>query len=191
MTQQSTIIDGVDYGPLAQLAGTWVGEKGLDVSPASDGSADNEPYSDELSFTPLGSVTNAGEQVLVSMRYHHVVRRLCDGEIFHDQIGHWIYEPATSLLMHSISIPRGVTLLAGGGIETRGDETIYTVSAEEGSETFGISQSPFMTEKARTKAYRMQVTVSGDSLTYAQRTSLYIYGKDFEHTDESRLRRAG
>lgn len=189
MTNQSTIIDGVDYGPLALLAGAWVGNKGLDVSPAPDGGTDNEPYSDELTFLPLGDVTNADEQVLVSMRYHHVVRRLCDNEVFHDQIGHWIYEPATGLLMHSISIPRGVTLLAGGSIETDGTTTIFQVSADEGSDTFGIIQSPFMKEKARTKAYRMQLTLSGDSLTYSQCTSLHIYGKDFEHTDESLLTR--
>lgn len=190
MEQQSTLIDGIDYGPLALLAGTWKGEKGLDVSPTADGGADNEPYADELSFAPLGSVTNAGEQTLVSMRYHHIVRRLSDGAVFHDQIGHWIYEPETGLLMHSISIPRGVTLLAGGGIESNAEGAVFTVSAEEGSATFGISQSPFMAEKARTKAYRMQICLKGDTLQYNQCTSLHIYGRDFEHTDESVLRRA-
>jgi hypothetical protein len=189
MTQQDTIIDGVNYGPLACLIGTWVGEKGLDVSPAADGSAENEPYSDELSFTPLGSVTNACKQQLVSMRYQHIVKRLSDGAVFHDQIGHWIWEPATGLVMHSISIPRGVTLLAGGDVRAADGEMVFSVSAEEGSETYGINQSAFMAGNARTKAYKMQVRVAGDTLSYAQATSLHIYGKDFEHTDKSTLTR--
>ena len=33
----TTVIDGVDYGPLHQLIGSWRGEKGLDVSPEQDG----------------------------------------------------------------------------------------------------------------------------------------------------------
>jgi hypothetical protein len=28
-----TTIDGVDYGPLFGLAGTWRGDKGMDVAP--------------------------------------------------------------------------------------------------------------------------------------------------------------
>lgn len=189
MTERNTTIDGVDYGPLASLAGNWAGKKGLDVSPAPDGGTENSPYSDALSFTPVGSLTNASEQHLVAMRYHHVVTRLSDGEVFHDQIGHWIFEPASGLLMHSISIPRGVTLLAGGKVHTKDGETVYSVSAEAGAETFGITQSPFMAEKARTKAYRMQICVKGNTLSYSQCTSLYIYGKDFEHSDESTLNR--
>jgi hypothetical protein len=27
------IIDGIDYGPLAQLLGKWVGDKGIDKAP--------------------------------------------------------------------------------------------------------------------------------------------------------------
>lgn len=188
--KETTIIDAIDYGPLAVLVGTWVGVKGLDVSPAPDGSSENSPYSDELSFTPMSSLCNANEQQLVAMRYHHIVKRLADDEVFHDQIGHWMYESKTGLLMHSISIPRGVTLLAGGEVQNKDGATVFNVSATEGSETFGITQSPFMAEKARTKAYRMQVSVSNDTLTYAQTTSLYIYGKDFEHSDDSMLKRA-
>ena len=32
-----TVIDGVDYGPLAALIGVWKGDKGVDRAPEPDG----------------------------------------------------------------------------------------------------------------------------------------------------------
>jgi hypothetical protein len=31
------IIDGLDYGPIGALVGTWVGDKGVDTSPEPGG----------------------------------------------------------------------------------------------------------------------------------------------------------
>ena len=56
----STIIDGVDYGPLHQLIGTWWGGKGLDVSPEPDGT-DKHAFYDQIVFTPAGAAENAEE----------------------------------------------------------------------------------------------------------------------------------
>ena len=184
----STIINGVDYGPLHQLIGSWRGERGLDVAPEPDGT-DKEAYYDEITFTPSGPAENAEEQNLVSLRYHQVVRKRKNGRIFHDQIGHWIFEPTTGSVVHSLSIPRAVCLLAGGGVEQNGDETIFNVEAKAGSESFGIAQSPFMLEKARTTAFSMTLIVAGDSLRYTETTSLEIYGRSFAHTDNCELQR--
>ena len=107
-------IDGVDYGPLRALIGKWIGERGVDVAPDSDGEQDRTEFIDEIEFVPSGPAENAEEQELVSLRYRHVVRKKENGKIFHDQIGHWIYEPETGLIMHSLTIPRAVVLLAGG-----------------------------------------------------------------------------
>ena len=183
----NSTIDGVDYGPLAQLLGKWIGQKGLDVAPDNNADPDNSAFIDELTFTVSGPAENAEEQNLVSVRYHHLVRKRANGLIFHDQIGHWIYEPSTKLLMHSLTIPRAVCLLAGGGITQNGAETVFEVEAKTGSETFGIVQSPFMLEKAKTTAFHNRLSVNGNSMKYAETTSLHIYGKDFEHTDESEL----
>ena len=153
----STVINGVDYGPLAQLLGKWVGSRGVDVAPDNQAKIDKSAFTDEMMFTPSGPAVNAEEQELVSIKYHHIVRRSENGCIFHDQIGHWIYEPSTNLVMHSLSIPRGLTLLAGGKLSSESNETIFSVKAELGSETFGIAQSPFMMEKAKTKAFEMEI----------------------------------
>ena len=185
----STTIDRIDYGPLHQLLGKWVGVDGMDNAPDADANPDHSPYSDELTFTLAGRAENAEEQELVAVRYHHLVRKQENGLIFHDQIGHWIYEPSTGLIIHSLTIPRAVCVLAGGTMTQQDDETTFDVKAKAGSDTFGIVQSPFMMEKAKTKAFHMILNVKGNTLTYEETTSLHIYGKDFEHTDKSILKR--
>jgi len=185
----NTIIDGIDYGPLAQLLGKWVGDKGLDNAPDNKADPDISPFTDELTFTVSGRSENAEEQELVSVKYHHVVRKQENGLIFHDQIGHWIYEHSTGLIMHSLTIPRAVCLLAGGSVTQNDDEYVFDVKSNTGSETFGIVQSPFMAEKAKTKAFHMRMVVEGNILSYEETTSLFIYGKDFEHVDKSSLMR--
>ena len=110
------LIDGVDYGPLTQLLGKWIGQKGLDIAPNADAAPDKNSYIDELTVTTAGPAENAEEQQLVAVKYHHVVRKQESGHIFHDQIGHWIFEPSTGMIMHSLTIPRGVCLLAGGNV---------------------------------------------------------------------------
>ena len=185
----SSIIDGIDYGPLAQLLGKWIGNKGLDVAPDANANPDESLFTDEMVFTVAGAAENAEEQELVAVRYHHVVRKNENGLIFHDQIGHWIYEPATGAIMHSLTIPRAVCVLAGGQYQNDAEESVFEVKAIAGSETYGIVQSPFMFEKAKTTAFQMKLSVIGNELKYREVTSLYIYGKDFEHVDESTLHR--
>lgn len=184
----NTTIDGIDYGPLAQLIGNWIGNRGLDKAPEPDGE-EVSAYTDELTFTAAGNADNADEQDLVALRYHHLVRKNDNGLIFHDQIGHWLFEPATGLVMHSLTIPRGVVVLAGGTLSRDGDSCTFDVKAEAGSDSFGIVQSPFMLEKAKTKAFQMTLTVNGDDLSYKETTFLHIYGKDFDHVDYSQMKR--
>ncbi len=186
----NTIIDGVDYGPLAQLIGRWVGNKGLDNAPDNQANPDKTAFQDELIFIPCGPAENAEEQQLVSVRYHHRVRKLENGRIFHDQIGHWIYEKSTQTIMHSLTIPRGVCVLAGGTFRQEADQSaVFAVKADAESPDYGIVQSPFMLEKAKTLAFEMTMKVRADCLSYHEITTLYIYGKHFEHTDQSELSR--
>ena len=91
--------------------------------------------------------------------------------------------------MYSLSIPRAVAVLAGGTLQQSGDTTVFDVQATQGSDSFGIVQSPFMLEKAKTTAFRMALQISGDELSYEMTTSLAIYGREFEHTDGATLQR--
>ena len=91
--------------------------------------------------------------------------------------------------MHSLTIPRAVALLAGGQLVESESGWTANVKATAGDDTFGIVQSPFMNEKAKTKAFEMSLTVEGDVLTYEETTYLHIYGSDFDHKDTSTLRK--
>lgn len=185
----NTVIDGVDYGPLYQLIGKWIGDKGLDIAPDAECNQDKSAYIDEITFLPSGPAENAEEQQLVSIRYRHVVRKKSTRNIFHDQIGHWLYEAETGLVMHSLSIPRGVCILAGGSITEDQNGTHIDVEANTNNKDFGILQSPFMNKKAKTNSFSMSMSVNGSELSYKETMLLDIYGKTFEHVDKSTLQK--
>ena len=179
----------IDYGPLAGLVGTWTGDKGMDISPEPDGTEEN-PYFETIVFEAEGEVKNAEEQVLAIVRYHQVVRRKSDGEVFHDEVGYWTWDAAAKTLAHSLTIPRRVCVLAGGehSGEADADGSVrLTVRARLGDDTWGVLQSPFMRGKARTVSFDHEITVTADRLSYSETTGLEIYGRSFEHTDTNEL----
>ena len=180
--------DTVDYGPLAELIGVWVGDKGLDVSPEPDGSEDS-PYYETITFEAIGDVSNAGSQTLGVLHYRQIVQRSSDDAVFHDETGYWMWDAKQKIVMHSLTIPRGVSILAGGtfdGSKNDDGRVVLKVSASlEGD--WKIIQSPFMGENASTTQYDQTVTVGGGRLSYSQTMILDIYGKTFEHTDNNDL----
>ncbi len=187
----STTIDGIDYGPLAALVGTWEGDKGLDIAPEADGSIEENPFFETITFEAGGDLTNANEQKLVIVIYHQVVSRKSDNKVFHHQMGYWNWDAATGVIMQSVTIPRAVTLIAGGAYPLQKDYSgpiKLSVTSAENSE-WGIAQSPYMTAKARTTFFNHELSVEGDRLSYFETTRLAIYNKTFDHTDQNILRR--
>ena len=185
----STTIEGIDYGPLAFLVGKWTGDKGMDIAPESDGTIEENPYYEELLFEAIGDVDNADTQNLAIVRYHQKVYRKSNNEQFHDQVGYWLWDAAENTVMQTISIPRGVTLVAGGQFDLAsidGNSVLLRVASEEGGD-WGIAQSPFMRDNAKTTGFKMNLKVDGDKISYSQTTYLDIYGRDFDHTDKSSL----
>lgn len=181
----------IDYGPLQRLIGTWSGDQGLDVAPEPDGKEQN-PYYETIVFEGIGEVTNAESQTLAAVRYHQEVRRKSNDEVFHDQVGYWIWDAREKTVMQSIQIPRAVGVIAGGNHAGAGGGGAVTleVSAKLGDERWGILQSPFMSKEARTTEFRHKLTIDGDRLSYAETTVVEIYGKTFDHTDENTLVRS-
>lgn len=196
MSAKKPPVKQVNYGPLQHLIGTWKGDKGMDVAPTkpnekqAKGKAlprEESAYYETITIEPVGDVTNAEEQVLVSVRYHQVVSRKSNDEVFHDEIGYWIWNPANKTVMQSLLIPRAVGLLAGGKVtESKGSIT-FKVSAAADNKDWGIIQSPFMQKKAKTESFVHTVTVSGKTMTYTETIALDIYGKKFQHTDGNTL----
>lgn len=107
-----TIIEGINYGPLAALVGTWKGDKGVDRAPEPEGETRN-PYYETIVFEAAGDVTNAEKQTLSIVSYHQVVTRKSHDKVFHDQLGYWLWDPEDNTLVESFIIPRGVAVIAG------------------------------------------------------------------------------
>ena len=178
----------VDYGPLTNLIGSWEGDKGLDVAPEPDGSAES-PFYETIDFTACGTAENAESQELAVIRYPQIVSRKSNGEVFHDQTGYWMWDPSTRVVMQSLAIPRAVCVLAGGGAAETDGETTLEVHAAMDDRNWGVIQSPFMRDNARTVRFSHKLTVGSDSITYSETTVLEIYGRKFEHTDANELHR--
>lgn len=179
----------INYGPLTELIGVWVGDKGVDVAPEPDGFEKN-PYYETITFTAIGDVTNAEEQVLAAVHYRQIVQRKSDDKVFHDETGYWMWDAKEGVVMHSVSIPRAVSVLAGGvydGLKDSDGRTILEVSAGLDDKDWQIIQSPFMQKKATTKKFHHRITVGKGKLFYSETTDVEIYGKHFEHTDQNEL----
>ena len=179
----------IDYGPLNKLIGVWKGDKGLDVAPEPDGAEEN-PYFETITFTAIGDVTNAESQVLAALHYRQIVQRRSNNEVFHDETGYWMWDPKDEIIMHSLAIPRGVCVIAGGsytGAKDSDGRVIIEVSASSDGHDWNIIESPFMRDNARTTGFLHRITVGNGKLSYSETTVVEIYGKVFEHTDQNEL----
>ena len=82
-------------GPLRPMAGVWTGTEGSDVHPVAEGTG-NDVFIERYELQPIDPQTN-GPQLLFGLRYHTHIVRPGDVETFHDQVGYWLWEPATSI----------------------------------------------------------------------------------------------
>jgi len=177
-------------GPLAPLAGVWEGARGVDVHPVAEGT-EQEPFVEHYELHPIDPQSN-GPQLLYGLRYHTHVTRPNDPETFHDQVGYWLWEPATGRVLHSLAIPRGQVALAEG--HAAADARTFSLRCEFGSPTRGTSSNPFLDRSFRTLEFRISVTVHDDGTwSYEQDTVLKIAGSDqlFHHVDRNTLHRVG
>jgi hypothetical protein len=177
-----------NLGPLAALAGVWEGTKGKDVNPYIGGPR-RQDYLERISLQPCDPQSN-GPQLLYGLRYHTHVLKPGEAETYHDQVGYWLWEPESGMILHSLTIPRGQAVLAMG--RATADARRFEVRAERGSTVNGIVSQPFLEGAFRTDAFSMTVTVhdNGD-WSYEEDTVLSVRGEaePFHHTDANRLSR--
>ena len=179
-----------NLGPLRPLAGTWSGTKGADSHPVLAG-AEGDAYVEHYILDLIDPQTN-GPQLFYGLRYHTHITKPGEIETFHDQVGYWLWEPATHDILFTLSIPRGQVVLAGGSAAP--DATTWSVSARLGDPHFGIVTSPFLDHAFHTVSFDMTVTVnSADEWRYEQDTVLDVRGagRPFHHTDHNTLTRVG
>lgn len=173
--------------PLGLLIGGWKGDKGIDLAPKPVVDESN-PYFESLTFEVVDiDIENAGEEELVAIRYHQSVTEKESGDISHDETGYWIWNKNNNEVMLAFAIPRGVSVLAKGGVQKVGEEIIFKVSASLEASNPGIVQSPFMKKNAKTTNFKRELRITGNSLSYSQETTVEIYNKTFSHEDRNEL----
>jgi len=175
-----------NLGPLRRLAGTWEGVRGVDVNPKADGPERREYY-ERVVMQPIDPQAN-GPQLFYGLRYHQHVNTREEDITFHDQVGYWLWEPATGLVLQTIAIPRGQVAIAAGRAEPGTRKLV--LSAERGQTEYGICSTTFLELAFRTDSYRIEVDFHDDgSWSYVQDTMLMVRGRDtlFEHRDHNRL----
>jgi hypothetical protein len=179
-----------NLGPLRRLAGVWEGRKGVDVNPKAQGPERRE-YIERIEMQPIDPQAN-GPQLFYGLRYHVHIVATDEDPTFHDQVGYWLWEPASGLVMQTLSIPRGQVALAGG--RAAADATSLTVRADRGGPGYGICSTDFLERAFRTDSYELQVTFNEDGgWSYVSDTVLQVRGRaePFHHLDRNTLRKVG
>lgn len=178
-----------NLGPLRPMAGVWRGVKGVDVNPKADG-PQTQTYIDRIVLEPIDPQTN-GPQLFYGLRYHQHVVKPGEVETYHDQVGYWLWEPSTGVIIQTLAIPRGQTAMAVGKADP--DATEFELVATRGVTTYGICSNPFLEEAFRTDEYRIRVAVNADGTwSYDETTTLMVNGgTPFKHTDRSTLVKLG
>ena len=175
-----------NLGPLRAMAGVWQGQRGLDVKPKAEGPK-KQAYVEKLELQPIDPQTN-GPQLLYGLRYHVHVVKPDQVKTYHEQVGYWLWEPATQMVIHTIAVPRGVTVMAAGSADP--DAKRFELRATQGSPHFGICSTPFLDHAFKTVEFRIVVTINDDGTwTYEEDTVLQIKGNAelFHHTDQNTL----
>ena len=173
-----------NLGPLRPMAGIFEGQKGHDEHPAAEGRED-DAYVERVELQPIDPQMN-GPQLFYGLRYHVHVVKPGETETFHDQVGYWLWEPATKTVIHTLAIPRAQVALAIGFAEP--DANQFELTAGER----GIVSGPFLEQAFRTVEFRIKVTTGpGDTWSYDEDTVLQVRGRAelFHHRDRNTLTR--
>jgi hypothetical protein len=179
-----------NLGPLTRLAGIWQSAKGIDVNPKAAGPERRE-FIERIEMQPIDAQAN-GPQLFFGLRYHIHINTREEDTTFHDQTGYWLWEPATGLVLQSLSIPRGQVALASGFAKP--DAKSFVVTATRAQTEYGICSTAFLEYAFRTDSYRLEVTFHDDgSWSYISDTMLTVHGRTepFKHRDLNRLVKVG
>lgn len=175
-----------NLGPLTRLAGIWEGRKGVDLNPKADGPERRE-YIERIEMQPIDPQAN-GPQLFYGLRYHVHVMAPPETATFHDQVGYWLWEPATGLIMQTIAIPRGQVVLSGGQAEPDADRLF--VSAKRGATDYGIASTTFLEWAFRTDSYTLEIVFNPDGTwSYDSQATMAVRGQaePFVHRDRNTL----
>ncbi|WP_254560646.1 heme-binding protein [Dyadobacter diqingensis] len=128
------------FGPLTDLIGTWVGNKGWNLVAVPNQKGGFlllvQPYTETLTITPLSTPTpNRGTDIIQqvpTLLYSLSVHSNVDGSLLHAENGTWLLLPncpSDFSIARQASVPHGDSLLAlGGSSVTAGPPPIQPIS---------------------------------------------------------------
>jgi hypothetical protein len=161
---------------------------GSDITGPVVNGDEHNVFVERYELQPIDPQTN-GPQLFYGLRYHTHIVKPGERETFHDQVGYWLWEPATHTVVHTLAIPRGQVVLAAGIAEP--DAREFEVSASLGSEVYGILSNPFLDEAFHTVSFRLRVTVEDDAWSYEEHTRMRVRDRQdlVDHVDRNTLTR--
>jgi hypothetical protein len=175
-----------NLGPLRRLAGTWEARKGVDLNPKAEG-PERRVYIERIVLDPIDPQAN-GPQLFYGLRYHIHITTEEEDITFHDQVGYWLWEPTTGLVLQTVAIPRGQVAIASGQAAPDADRIV--LKAERGQTEYGICSTAFLEYAFRTDSYQIEVVFNPDgSWSYTTDTVLTVHGRaePFAHRDQNTL----
>ena len=138
-----------NLGPLAPLAGVWQGERGLDVKPKAEGPK-KQAFVERIELQPIDPQTN-GPQLFYGLRYHtHVVK---PGQVktYHDQVGYWLWEPASGTLIQTLTLGM---LFRTHVVRVRGPNGMHGLPAPVAQASRQVGQAPVWARTLRGGGWR-------------------------------------
>ena len=181
-----------ELGPLEQLVGEWEGNVGFDHSYHNkEVVTTSTGYFERAWFRPIAIVEN-GAQSMYGLNYEMTAWRHGEEAMdpFHDEVGYFLWEVATSQVLRCFAVPRGIAILAGGSAEP--DDKSLTFKAESGSLTYGLVQNKYLAERATCGAFESTFTFNDDgTFSYSSDLELRLaaIGGVMHHTDRNTLHR--
>src|SRR5215210_4558201 len=121
--------------PMTALTDVFTEPSDVDPETLNNLGPERRVFIETIDFQAIDPQTN-GPQLLYGLRYHIHITTEEEDITFHDQVGYWLWEPATGLVMQTIAIPRGQVAIAAGRAAPDSDEIVVT--AARGQTEYGI-----------------------------------------------------
>ena len=181
-----------EWGPLSGLIGEWESDDGgLDTAFShSQKKVLGSPYREKNTMKPFGPVDN-GSQMLYGLDYKSAMWRWDEENPFHTEVGYWLWDGATGEVLRAFSVPRGITVLAGGQADA--DATEFTLHASLGDAQYPIGEGTYLTANASSVSYEVTITLGEGTWSYAESTMLRMkeMGDLLPHTDHNTMHKVG
>ena len=94
------------------------------LNPKADG-PERRVFIERIDLEPIDPQTN-GPQLFYGLRYHIHITTEEEDITFHDQVGYWLWEAATGLVLQTVAIPRGQVAIASGQAAADANRLVLT-----------------------------------------------------------------